>query len=1383
VKTSAKAKPVVAAPREAKQPAEERRKTFILRGNKENVANAKQKRPAAVAAVAPPARAPEPAPRRLPSAATIAHPSRFENLAISPFVSGQNRFQNVEMSPVVHGPWNEKTSPVAIPETIRRETYGVPAQGTFMKKLIVCKEEPDCSVREAESFLSTFSPQFCSTTQKKRTDPEVPDTAMESSFDEGNERLSAGTYVLDRLSTETYIKEEPEERLSPVGNERATKGCVRNLSGTVLEAISEEDGNRGAAPVPPAPPPALLVISPPKGFNSDKKPARMSPTVVTRRKITVRPEVQVFTPPDKEDAAKMPCPPTVPRAAMPRLTLSRAATTSRQSSLHSSRPSLGASSSRQSLSASQGRKGLSAASSRQSLSTSSSRQSLNSSACSSSSGSSARMPRLNASARARRQKSEFLYDPDALIAEMINNDLVAASTSADPFLANTLFFDDSWKRKRELDMLKWLNALLTPPVELAASTDSPAVDLATVWQRCCRSEPVELAPTREDVSAEVYDSAGRLSSLRRAAVSFLAQTEIRQVLGKVAVHIDKKLLVVREDRDLHLDTGLKYQVLELLLCYNPLWLRIGLEAIYGRTVSLASNCDVVGLAKFIVENLLTDRNTVAEHSHPTVPHLRQPSFAEAMKKFILKKFFFLVYFLDRAKMSKLIKHDPCLFMKNAKCKESREIVIAFASAFLSGVGDVMKHLALLGYHLDVKQQYIDEFEFAVTCLKDLRDGVRLVRVMEIILNKDGLLAKLRVPAISMLQKVHNMEVALNALSEAGYVITGNITAKDLVNGHYEKTLSLLWQIIYKFQAPRLDEAARKIQAWWRNRRLYATIQNRVAARKRAVYYAAAARIQAAWRGRMARKRVAKLREDRAAEEARRESAAVVIQKTWRMVAARRQLLRAIRASNRIKEWFTGALLTRQLRQTFLTKRQAAIKIQSAVRGYLTRKRLANLRRTAAALHIQTWFRHQKTAKALECAAAYAREWTEERKRVSQACRIIQARFRARKEMERQRSHYMALRAATVTLQRRFRLHLVMKKDRMAFLTLKRSVITCQQIFRANRAMKEERTRFAILKKSTIIIQRRFRAQLAMREAREEFLEMRSAAVCVQQRFRMLSLMKKDRMAFLSLRRSVITCQQIFRANRAIKEKRQRFVILKKATVTIQRWFRAKLAMRQAREAFLKKRSAAVCLQRRFRLHLLMKKDRMAFLTLKRSVIMCQQIFRANRATKEQRQRFVILKKATVTIQRRFRAQLAMREAREEFLRERSAATILQVRWRALTAMRHEKSRYEELTRAVVCVQRWWRAIQTGREVRRDLETKRTAAVVLQRRWRAKVQMNRDRAAYLKLRSAIVVLQTRWRYVLRRRAEQRLKEATISARIHKAATKIQVSFAVKKYVKK
>lgn len=57
---------------------------------------------------------------------------------------------------------------------------------------------------------------------------------------------------------------------------------------------------------------------------------------------------------------------------------------------------------------------------------------------------------------------------------------------------------------------------------------------------------------------------------------------------------------------------------------------------------------------------------------------------------------------------------------------SRDMLVAFSRDFLSGEGDVIKHLAYLGYKVSQVQVPLDEFDYAVTNIAvDLRCGVRL----------------------------------------------------------------------------------------------------------------------------------------------------------------------------------------------------------------------------------------------------------------------------------------------------------------------------------------------------------------------------------------------------------------------------------------------------------------------------------------------------------------------------------------------------------------------------------------------------------------------------------------------------------------------------------
>lgn len=59
-------------------------------------------------------------------------------------------------------------------------------------------------------------------------------------------------------------------------------------------------------------------------------------------------------------------------------------------------------------------------------------------------------------------------------------------------------------------------------------------------------------------------------------------------------------------------------------------------------------------------------------------------------------------------------------------KASRDFLLNISRDFLSGEGDVTRHLSYLGYVVSYVQTPLDEFDYAVTNLAiDLRNGVRL----------------------------------------------------------------------------------------------------------------------------------------------------------------------------------------------------------------------------------------------------------------------------------------------------------------------------------------------------------------------------------------------------------------------------------------------------------------------------------------------------------------------------------------------------------------------------------------------------------------------------------------------------------------------------------
>ncbi|XP_038212046.1 protein abnormal spindle-like [Zerene cesonia] len=500
------------------------------------------------------------------------------------------------------------------------------------------------------------------------------------------------------------------------------------------------------------------------------------------------------------------------------------------------------------------------------------------------------------------------------------------SLTVDPFLSTTYFYDESLIQKFERDFKRWLNYILTPP-DLDSNVEQK-IDVGKAWIEN-RNKEIPTAPTREKV-CNVYHNSHRLESLRKSARTLLKTPEISQVLLKLNAQIDKKLIAIRDDRNLHLDIGLQKTIMEIILSYNPLWLRIGLEAIYGVILPLKSNSDIEGLTLFIIQRMFKNPFLKNKHSKSTAPNMLLPAYIEAIKKFSLKKFFMLVFFLDQAKQKKLISHDPCLFCRNAICKESRQIIIRFTRELIAGIGDITKHLRPLGYVVVHKQTYLDEYKYGVNDIAiDLRDGVRLTKVSEIILMRDNLLSQLRAPAVSRLQKIHNVEVALKALRGANFKIEGEITSTDIADGHREKTLSLLWQLIHVFRAPLFERAANVIQIWWKKKYEVIAEKKRVEEeilRKRII---AAEIIQYWWR----RIQYKRMYEKRLYEVT---CAVITLQKFCRMWLCRSRLRKYKTSVLKIERWYTDLKLIREAKEILRSKREerrhkCAVLIQAYVR--------------------------------------------------------------------------------------------------------------------------------------------------------------------------------------------------------------------------------------------------------------------------------------------------------------------------------------------------------------------------------------------------------------------------------------------------------------------
>ncbi|XP_050085131.1 protein abnormal spindle [Anopheles aquasalis] len=904
------------------------------------------------------------------------------------------------------------------------------------------------------------------------------------------------------------------------------------------------------------------------------------------------------------------------------------------------------------------------------------------------------------------KKRVFLYDSERHLKSLVNLDPFAATTTTDPFLKATMYQDDVDFAKTERQVMKWLNALVTIPADLDTESAKP-LDVGKLFDEV-KGKELTLAPTKELISSKYYKN--RLDGLRRAGIALYLSEEVADPLRKLRIQIDKQQIAIRTDRSLHLDLVLQRTVLELLLCFNPLWLRLGLEVVYGEQIELQSNRDVVGLSTFIIHRLFRDRYLETKHSKA---YNLSSTYAEHMRKLTLRTVLYLLLFLDTAKRRKLIKHNPCLFVRNAPYKETREVLVRFASTLVAGIGDITKHLKRIGYTLSHRQSYLDEYHYAFENLAvDLRDGVRLTRVMEIILLREDLSAGLRVPPISRLQKIHNINLALRALEEADYRIEGDITAKDICDGHREKTMSLLWQLVFKFRAPKFNAAANVLQSWWRTIMLKVVVNRRIE-KKRAV---------------------------------------VTIQRFTRRYLAQKQAARRFGALVRIQQWWRSVREMRHARERYLTCRKAAIVLQTSFRRYILSRKLQAASTVIATIRSEAKHRHHMAIIIQRSMKSY----TIHRRLHSTVHEVIRlqrqqslevrsaTKLQALQRMRLVRARFLRIRMATVTIQRRWRECLEARRVRSNYVQMRTGAISIQRYFRGYLQMRRDMVHYATVRHLVVQVQRRRRAMIAMRLERTQYKRLQAATLVIQRRYRAQKQMQWEVQQYNRVRQAVQILQRRYRAKKLMERDRLRYECLRNATLCAQRRFRAQLSMRAARASYQELRFAALTIQIRYRATVEARQQRTSYLELRRCTIVLQTRYRALVTGRQEAFRYTTLRTATVQIQRKWRATLQARQERSHFTTQRTSALAIQQFWRGVLLKRKLRDNYLHYRRAAIVIQRHYRALLVGRAVRHDLEQQRAAAIVIQRHLRATLQMRRDRAAYRQLQCAALTLQRRVR---------------------------------------
>ncbi|XP_055950356.1 abnormal spindle-like microcephaly-associated protein homolog isoform X2 [Argiope bruennichi] len=974
----------------------------------------------------------------------------------------------------------------------------------------------------------------------------------------------------------------------------------------------------------------------------------------------------------------------------------------------------------------------------------------------------------------------------------IKNKTMEKVTHWNPYASFNAYYDEYWKEKQEAAFTNWLNFILTPIDDL--ETDDVKVNSAAIWVESMKDAAPLRAPSKEELSFKTYTAIKQLNQLRKAACNLYQSEELSTVIKKIEQAVDSKKILIRKDRALHADLGIKKDLLEMLLSYNPLWLRIGLE-------------------------------------------------------------------------------------------NSRSLLLTFSREYLSGEGDLTKHLRYLGCVVQHEQVPLEEFDYAVRNIAvDLRCGLRLGRVVEILLQDWSIFKSLRANTLNRLAKIHNNEVIFKALEKASIQIEDNIDPRDIVDGNREKTLSLLWQIIFKTQISKclnlevlkkensylkrslqlkadvatfnalqnLDETGsfeveflnsklykeneviQQLFQWCQNvcahygvkvlnfttsfsdgRALCFIIhhyhpnllpQNKIHKETTCHYFEKQMEAEeegdCPFRyGNMTHELKNKLMKNE------KENVDIAFQKFQEigqipilsfpshvrnkipdekvvitlMSYVNMRLMELsveIRAARTILLAYRKWCLRRK-QAKLMIQIAAIIKIQRFLRSYIMRKRKE--KEEAAAVCIQRCWRMFSAKKELECLRQ-----AKHMKYLNEKASVIQAAYRKFRAARYQQKHiyasivlqshirkwlerkkYVMVRSSAIKIQQWWRARLVGKEVRLSFLVKKQLITLLQSHVRRLIAQKD----FKIKRESAILIQRNMRKVIAQRR----FSAMKLSVLCIENWWSNILLSRKIRHEYLICQKAAIRIQTTWR----MYLQKKHFKDLKKA-VSIVIWYRSCKKQRimylktreniiklqalfrryRDRKEYCKKKGAAIKIQSVFRGYYMRKR----FLKMKSAVILIQKYYRGYQLVCHYKHQFTIMKSGFIRLQAQFRGFKARKElhkqikaaviiqsifrsysARKKFLSLKSDVIKIQKFYRGYRLMTLEKKNFLALKEGFITLQAFFR----GYKARKEFLSQKKAAICIQSTFRG----YHSRKTFLALKSSAIKIQKYYRGYLLMRQER------------------------------
>ena len=351
---------------------------------------------------------------------------------------------------------------------------------------------------------------------------------------------------------------------------------------------------------------------------------------------------------------------------------------------------------------------------------------------------------------------------------------------------------ERWRRVQAVDLTAFLNFELLPP-QPPVVTRSASVFLRQLQVLYEFYQSVDVQKILRNIAQKIWD-------------------------GQLHITHSIKLSGYMRERDFIQDL--------LISNYNPHWLLLAITIVTG--VDIAKQVDAaVEKAQRQFSSQAFDKLSVLESvlkeaifkhllKDAPSPPLSTPKRGKSSlispksldnrryNALILHRLLSLIYLLDRAisQCSSVDQPHTPLFKEHSCVSSSKDVIKLLQDALLKDQSDVVRYLALRGYTLVYVTPMVDKLpaEPVRALQEDLRDGVRLLKLAAIVTRDNDILANIPQTRKGMkagfLRSLHLQAVrtALNTLRKCASNVIWKATPDHIVDGDFERTIELLWQI-------------------------------------------------------------------------------------------------------------------------------------------------------------------------------------------------------------------------------------------------------------------------------------------------------------------------------------------------------------------------------------------------------------------------------------------------------------------------------------------------------------------------------------------------------------------------------------------------------------